>query len=65
MTENNLKAIRTAAGLSQSQLAEASGVSLRAIQSYEQGWRSLRNVPKIVVKALADVLEVEPERLIE
>lgn len=63
--ETNLKSLRTAAGLTQAQLAELSGVSLRAIQSYEQGCRSLRNVTKVVVKALADALKTEPEKLIE
>lgn len=63
--ETNLKSLRTAAGLSQQQLAEASGVSVRAIQSYEQGWRSLRNVPFATVTALADALKIDPKKLIE
>lgn len=33
----NLKKMRLAAGLSQGQLAEKSGVSVRTIQKYEQG----------------------------
>lgn len=36
-----LKEIRTAAGLSQSKLAEASGVNVRTIQHYEQGSKNL------------------------
>ncbi len=60
-----LKEVRLAKGLSQSKLAEASGVSLRAIQSYEQGWRDIGNVPKVVVRALADVLGVEPEEILK
>lgn len=37
----NLKTMRLAAGLSQSQLAKASGVSVRMIQHYEQGVKNL------------------------
>lgn len=36
---NDLRSIRKALNRSQSQLAELLGVSLRAVQSYEQGWR--------------------------
>lgn len=35
----SVKDIRTELGMSQSELASASGFSKRAIQSYEQGWR--------------------------
>ena len=35
----SVKEIRLEMGLSQSQLADAVGISKRAIQSYEQGWR--------------------------
>lgn len=38
---NKLSTIREAAGLSQSELALKSGVSLRTIQAYEQGTRSI------------------------
>lgn len=42
-----LKKMRNSAGLSQSQLAEASGVSLRTIQAYECGSKNI-NAAKLV-----------------
>ena len=36
----DLKTVRTEFGLSQSQLADLIGVSLRTVQSCEQGWRN-------------------------
>lgn len=38
-----LKEHRIAAGLSQSQLAEKAGTSLRMLQYYEQGYKNLDN----------------------
>lgn len=38
-----LKEYRIAAGLSQSQLAEKAGTSLRMLQYYEQGYKNLDN----------------------
>lgn len=35
----DLRAIRETLGMSQSQFASALGISIRALQSYEQGWR--------------------------
>ena len=43
----NIKSIRKALGKSQSELAELLGISTRAVQSYEQGWRPL---PPLVQK---------------
>ncbi|HPD16408.1 MAG TPA: helix-turn-helix transcriptional regulator [Planctomycetota bacterium] len=45
-----LRAVREQLGVSQSGLAELLGVSTRAVQSYEQGWR---RVPVHVQKAAA------------
>ena len=47
VAETKLKRVREAAGLSQSELAKISGVSLRSIQMYEQRQRShrLQRVP--------------------
>ena len=36
----SILAVREALGRSQSQLADMLGVSVRAVQSYEQGWRT-------------------------
>lgn len=38
---DNLQKLRQAAGLSQSQLAKAAGVSVRVYQNYEQGVRDI------------------------
>ena len=38
---DRLKALRGASGLSQSQLAQKTGVSLRTLQHYEQGTKNL------------------------
>jgi DNA-binding XRE family transcriptional regulator len=49
----DLKSVRQALGRSQSELAALLGVSTRAIQSYEQGWRP---VPQHVQKSAALLL---------
>ncbi|MGN0461533.1 MAG: helix-turn-helix domain-containing protein [Ruminococcus sp.] len=61
---NNLQKIRKQAGLSQSQLAESSGVSFRMIQKYETGDRDINNASAITVFKLAQTLKVNVEDLI-
>lgn len=61
----NLKMIREEKGLSQSQLARASGVNVRMIQHYEQGQKSINKAQIGTVKALADALEVRMEEILE
>jgi DNA-binding XRE family transcriptional regulator len=39
VNSNAVKQIRSALGLTQSAVARALGISIRAVQSYEQGWR--------------------------
>lgn len=46
----DIKSIRDVLGKSQNEMAELLGVSLRAIQSYEQGWRP---TPSYVQQAAA------------
>lgn len=41
MASENVKLIRKKMGLTQAAVAQALGVSIRAIQSYEQGWREV------------------------
>lgn len=62
---NKLKQIREAAGLTQAELAKASGISVRVIQNYEQGARPLNGARAITVKRLADALRCRMEDLIE
>ena len=61
----NLQKIRKQVGLSQSQLAELSGVSLRMIQKYETGDRDINNASAITVLKLAQALKVNVEDLIQ
>ncbi|MBQ1292020.1 MAG: helix-turn-helix transcriptional regulator [Lachnospiraceae bacterium] len=60
-----LQAVRRAAGLSQRQLAEQSGVPLRSIQQYEQRQKDLSKASFRTVLDLARVLKCAPERLIQ
>ena len=62
---SKLKAKRESAGLSQSDLAEASGVSLRMIQYYEQGFKDINRAAVVTIKRLADALKCEIDELIE
>ena len=63
--ETKLKWIRTMRGLSQSQLARAAGVSVRAIQNYEQRQRRIDLATGTVLYRLATALEVTMEKLLE
>lgn len=60
-----LQEIRKARGLSQRELAEASGVNVRVLQHYEQGFKDINKAAAETVKALADALGVRMEDLLE
>lgn len=60
-----LKAIRTAAGLSQKQLAENAGVNARMVQHYEQGFKDINKAQVMIVYKLAQALGCSVEDLIE
>lgn len=60
-----IQEIRKARGLSQRQLAEASGVNVRVLQHYEQGFKDINKAAAETVKALADALDVRMEDLLE
>lgn len=62
---NRLKATREERGLSQAQLAEKSGVSVRMIQHYEQGFKDLERAQVRTVYRLAKALKTTVEKLIE
>lgn len=62
---SNLKIIRQSNKLSQTQLAELSGVSVRMIQNYEQGNKDINKAQVITVYKLAEALKVSVEDLIE
>ncbi len=62
---SNLKRIRTEAGLSQSQLAEASDVNVRMIQHYEQGVKDINAAAALTVYRIARALDCTVEDLLE
>ncbi|PQA91188.1 XRE family transcriptional regulator [Chryseobacterium shigense] len=58
--KNAVKVLREKKNMTQTELAESSGVSLRTVQRIEAG-----NIPKgFTLKAIARTLETEPENLI-
>ena len=63
--ETNLARYRKARGLSQSQLANASGLSLRSIQLYEQRQNDINNAQYNRLQALAKTLCCKIEDLLE
>ena len=60
-----LARIRANRGMTQQELATASGVSLRMIQLYEQRRNDLSKASVSVVLALAHVLGCEPQDLVK
>ena len=63
--ETRLKQIRQRAGLSQSELAEQSGLPLRTIQQYEQRQKSINKAQAEYLVMLAKALNCNAEALIE
>lgn len=63
--ETNLKRIRTAYGYSQSELANASKVSLRSIQMYEQRNKDINKGQAATIMSLARALGCSMEALLE
>ena len=62
---SNLKRIRADAGLSQTDLANLSGVSVRMIQHYEQGVKDINKAQALTLYKLARALNCKMEMLIE
>lgn len=60
-----LQTIRNSRGLSQSQLAKTSGVSIRMIQYWEQKAKNINMAAASSVLKLADALECEVRDLLE
>ena len=59
MYHSRLKFYREEKGMSQSELAKASGVPVRNIQAYEQGYKDINKAQVITVLQLAEALEVD------
>ena len=64
-TSTRLKTRRTNSGLSQSELADASGVALRQIQLFEQRQRNINNAAAITLLRLSKCLHCRIEDLME
>lgn len=62
---SNLKRIRKESGLTQSQLAEASGVNIRMIQYYEQGVKDINAAGALTVYKIARALNSTVEDILE
>ena len=60
--ENKIKHLRTAAGMTQRELAEKAGVNIRQIQKYEVDQPEIGNVSLRITIALADALGVKDLR---
>ena len=60
--ENKIKQLRTAAGMTQRELAEKAGVNIRQIQKYEVDQPEIGNVSLRITIALADALGVDDLR---
>lgn len=62
---SNLKLWRQRRGMSQAQLAKASGVNIRMIQYYEQGKNDINRAEALSVYRLAQALVCSMEALLE
>jgi len=63
--DTNLKTRRKALGISQSELAEMSGVPLRTVQQYEQRQKSINKAQTETLALLSKALECDIEELLE
>ncbi len=61
----NLKRIRKESGLTQSQLAEKIGLSVRMVQQYEQAQNDINKAAGITLYQLAKALDCTMEELLD
>lgn len=59
-----LKELRAKAGMTQQQLANATGINIRQIRKIESGEIKLENITAKNFLALAKVLEIDPRALL-
>lgn len=62
---SRLKELRKAKNLKQKELAEMAGVSLKALQAYEQNFRPLGRASALDVYQIAKALDTTIENLLE
>ena len=60
-----LKTIRKNKKLTQADLAEQTGINLRMLQYYEQGYKDINNASGITLYKIAQALECSIEDLLE
>jgi transcriptional regulator with XRE-family HTH domain len=60
-----LKQVRSAKGITQKELADKTGVSIRTLQHYEQGSKDLTTAAAITVWKIAQALNCNIEDLID
>ncbi|WP_350453838.1 helix-turn-helix domain-containing protein [Slackia heliotrinireducens] len=65
MPDTNLKRLRKLSGLTQEQLAQLSGISVRTIQQYEQRRKDVNKASLETAVAIATVLHCNPSDLLE
>jgi putative transcriptional regulator len=58
MKSMTIKELREQTGLNQSQFAKKFHISLRALQSWEQGWR---NTPECILYMVQRIMELEAD----
>lgn len=63
--DTKLKQVRIKKGLTQKELAEATGMSLRTLQHFECGARKLNQAAALTVYAIAKALDVEMTELLD
>lgn len=56
MYQSNLKKIREEKNMTQAELSAKSGINLRTIQNYEQGFKNINNGKVISIIALSEAL---------
>lgn len=59
MYKSRLKFMREDAGMTQTELAEKSGISLRQIQAFEMGYRDINKANVLTVLSLSEALECD------
>lgn len=62
---SNLKRIRENNNMTQSKLSEVSGVNLRMIQNYEQGFKDINKGQAITIYKLAEAMNCDMKDLLE
>ena len=62
---SNLKILRAHKDMSQRELAEVSGVSIRMIQYYEQGKNDINRAEALTIYKLAKALDADMHQLLE